>query len=205
MQIKVQATPLLYQHITDQVFESIIKRSFTIPVTESTDDDNGIELTYQDENVIHYVGGYVIRHLKKDRNNATLVPILERLVDKQEQSGFDPTRMWINSLDRGGLTRITELAYQCFREIEMATRNYLQADKTRDMNETFKKKITTSILSNEDLLFAWQLAVGLVDKSNSDKCLAKIVDKWIVIHGFSFAKSMMEIYKQKSKKGNRQI
>ena len=78
----------------------------------------------------------------------------------------------------------------------MATRKYLRADKTRDMNEKFKKKITTSILSNEDLLFDWQLAVGLVDKSNSDKCLAKIVDKWIVIRGFSFAKSMMEIYKQ---------
>ena len=50
----------------------------------------------------------------------------------------------------------------------MATRKYLRADKTRDMNEKFKKKITTSILSNEDLLFDWQLAVGLVDKSNSD-------------------------------------
>jgi len=73
MQIIVQATPLLYQHITDQVFESIIRRSFIIPVTESTDDDNGSELTYQDKNVIHYVGGYAIRHLKKDCNNATLV------------------------------------------------------------------------------------------------------------------------------------
>ena len=44
MQIIVQATPLLYQNITDQVFKSIIKRSFTIPVTELTDDDNGSEL-----------------------------------------------------------------------------------------------------------------------------------------------------------------
>ena len=64
-----------------------------------------------------------------------------------------------------------------------------------------RKKITTFILSNEDLLFDWQLAVGLVDQSESDKCLAKIVDKWIVIRGFSFAKSMMEMYKQSSKKG----
>ncbi|XP_065892013.1 uncharacterized protein [Dysidea avara] len=201
MQVKVQATPLLYQHITDQVFESIIKRSFTVPVTEPTDDDNASELTHQDENVIRYVGGYVIHHLKKDRNNATLVPILEKLVDKQGQSGFDPTRMWINVLNRGGLTRITDLAYQCFCDIEMATRKYLRADKTRDMNETFKKKIATSILSDEDLLFDWQLAVGLVDQSKSDKCLTKIIDKWIVIRGFSFAKSMMEMYKQSSKKG----
>ena len=84
-----------------------------------------------------------------------------------------------------GSILLTEEAYQCFHDIEMATRKYLRADKTRDMNETFKKKITTSILTNEDLLFDWQLAVGLVDKNNSDKCLAKIVDKWIVIRGFS--------------------
>jgi len=82
----------------------------------------------------------------------------------------------------------------------MATRKYLKVDKTRDMNETVKKKIT-SILSNEDLLFDWVLAEGLLNKSESDKCLAKIVDKWIVICGFSFAKLMMEMYKQLSKKG----
>ena len=52
----------------------------------------------------------------------------------------------------------------------MATRKYLKVDKTRDMNETVKKKIT-SILSNEDLLFDWVLAEGLLNKSEPDKCL----------------------------------
>jgi len=197
--VNVQATPLLYQHITDQVFEATIKKSYTVP--DINTEDNTSELTHQDENVIYYVGGYVVHHLKKDHNNVALVPILEKLVDTQKQSEFEPTRKWINSVDRGGLTKITDQAYQCFYDIEVATRKYLQVDKTRDMNETFKEKITTAILSNEDLLFSWAMAVGLVDQSASDKCLAKIINTWVVIRGFSFAKSMMEMYKQSSKKG----
>ena len=70
-----------------------------------------------------------------------------------------------------------EGAYQCFCDIEVATRKYLKVDETRDMNEIFKEKITTAILSNEDLLFNWAMAVGYIDQNASDKCLSKIVEK----------------------------
>ena len=84
----MQATPLLYQHITDKVFEAAIKTSFSVPVTEG--DAGESELSHQDENVIYYVDGYVIHHLMKDRNNAALVPVLERLVDKEKHICIRP-------------------------------------------------------------------------------------------------------------------
>ena len=74
------------------------------------------------------------------------------------------------------------------------------------MNEGFVDKVSTAILNDEDLLFNWCLAVGLAvgsnyDNDKADRCLKQIVKKWITIRGFSFSNSLMEMYKQQSKKG----
>ena len=43
------------------------------------------------------------------------------------------------------------------------------------------------------------------DKSDEDAqdCLEKIVEKWITIRGYSFASSMMEMYKQQEKRNSK--
>ena len=70
------------------------------------------------------------------------------------------------------------------------------------MNEGFRKKVTSAILSDDNLLFDWCFASEfVVDQDIADRCLEKIVNKWFVIRGFSFSNSMMEMYKQESKKG----
>ena len=63
--------PLLYQHVTDTIFEKIIKDSFSLSVPYHTAAstpvmEERVALTYEEENAVHYVGGYVIRELKKD-------------------------------------------------------------------------------------------------------------------------------------------
>ena len=69
------------------------------------------------------------------------------------------------------------------------------------MNAGFIDQVTTDILTDNDQLFNWCLAVGLNDDDIADICLKEIVKKWITIRGYSFANSMMEMYKQYSKKG----
>jgi len=68
------ASPLLYQHLTDVVFESKIKEmvDFSSPVAPLTCGSTAVEeetaLSYEEENVVRYVGGYVIRELLKDNH-----------------------------------------------------------------------------------------------------------------------------------------
>ena len=47
--------------------------------------------------------------------------------------------------------------------------------------------------------FSWCL-VGEIDEENGMECLKMIITKWVTIRGFSFAKSMTELYKEESKK-----
>ena len=77
----------------------------------------------------------------------------------------------------------------------------MKVDNTRDKNEQFSKKVIATVLNDENLLFDWCLAAECIDQELADQCLEKIAIKWFVIHGFSFAKLLMEMYKQASKKG----
>ena len=199
-------SPLLYQHITDIIFESIIKESTstsTVDFSMSTGATQDCGLTFEEESAIHYVGGYVIRQLKMDKANVQMLPLLEQLTySENSQADDDPMRHWVNQINRGGLTRITQEAFRCFYNIEITIRRFLKVDNTRDMNEQFNEKVMDSVLNDEDLLFDWCLASQFAVESDiADNCLKKIVKKWISVRGNSFAKNVMEIYKQTSKKG----
>ena len=77
-----------------------------------------VGLTYEEENAIHYVGGYVIRQLKSDKANSEMIPLLEQLEENSPVID-DPTSCWINVVNRGGLRRITNEAFKHFYDIEI--------------------------------------------------------------------------------------
>ena len=68
------------------------------------------------------------------------------------------------------------------------------------MDDTFRKHLTNCVLNDSDVLFQWCMAGQ--DESDEDvqDCLEKTVEKWIIISGYSFANSMMEMYKQQEKR-----
>ena len=168
-------SPLLYQHITDVIFESIIKESMNISTVGFTGAMQDCGLTFEEESAIHYVGGYVIRQLKIDKANAQMLPLLEQLTYSEDNSADDDsTRHWINQVNRGGLTKITNEAFRCFYNIEIMVRRFFNVDNTRDMNEQFNEKVMDSILKDEDLLFDWCLASQFAVESDvADNCLKK--------------------------------
>jgi len=204
LQLGVRVSPLFYQHITDEIFNELIKNTFEVQTRTNILEKT--TLSFEEENVVHYVGGYVLHSLMKDPGNSGILPLLEKLCCN-EDSAYVGTHVgtscqWTKSLDRGGLTHITDEAFQCFYEIEVVCRQYLRADRTREMTTGFTKTLTTAILNDDDLLFSWCLAVG-ADTSDdiANQCLPQIVKKWIAIRGNSFARNMLEMYKQFSKKG----
>ena len=58
----------------------------------------------------------------------------------------------------------------------------------------------TSLLSNEDVLFYLCIVCCEVPEEIAKEILKSTAELWTTIRGFSFAKSYMEIYKQKTQK-----
>ena len=83
----------------------------------------------------------------------------------------------------------------------MCIRRQLKTSNTDSMNDGFRQRLKDMMVSDDDVLFYWILAGKIEGDETADKCLALMRDKWITIRGFSFAKSIMELYKQESKKG----
>ena len=79
-------------------------------------------------------------------------------------------------------------------------RRYLTVKNASNMDSSFHEHLKKCIIEDEDVAFYWCL-IGYADDEFGEQCLDQIVDKWITIRGFSFAKSMLEMYKQGSKKG----
>ena len=59
----LEPNPMIYQHITQELFETIIDKKLEIRETART--NSTVKLTAQEENVVRYIGGYVMRMLKK--------------------------------------------------------------------------------------------------------------------------------------------
>ena len=71
------------------------------------------------------------------------------------------------------------------------------------MNETFREKVAAETKNDDDVQFYWCLLSGNMDQECSEKLLELLINKYITIRGFSFAKSLMEIYKDTKKEPKR--
>ena len=192
--------PLFYQHVTQELFETIISKRLVVKEVVST--PSTVRLTVEEENVVRYIGGYVIRMVKKTLHlpdNREIIDTLNLLVHSTEQPLTHTSHQWTESLDRGGLVSITDEAYECFCAIELGIRRHLNMANVDDMDDTFRSRLIKVLVDDSDVQFCWCL-VGEMDEESGMECLEMIVTKWITIRGFSFAKSMTELYKQRSKK-----
>ena len=71
--------------------------------------------TFEEENAVRYVGGFVIHSLQKSKTNKSISGILQEFIESDATQKTDgPAQEWTNAVDRGGLTRITTEAYQIF-------------------------------------------------------------------------------------------
>ena len=194
--------PLLYQHVTDIMFEVAVKEVVAPEEVTNEPAEYSEAFTFEEENAVRYVCGFVIHSLQKSKTNKSISGILREFIESDATQMTDgPAQEWTNAVDRGGLTRITTEAYQIFYAVEACVRRYLKVSKATDMNENFRKHLSDCVLNDADVLFYWCLAGQNEDDEVSCKCLEKIIEKWITIRGFSFAGNLMEIYKQEQKKG----
>ena len=78
--LQLEKEPVFYQHVTDETFEILIKKAVVpvaAPITNSP-----VSLTYEEENAVRYVGGYVVRVLRQQKENSNTTHIIEAAMQK---------------------------------------------------------------------------------------------------------------------------
>ena len=200
--VSIVPIPAFYQHVGNQVFQSILKSSFPV----NTDKELTVEtsLSYEEANALRYAAGYVC-HKVDSKIKASTHPMKDKLIlclmdlcDEDEE--VTNTSDWINAIDRGGLVRISENTFEFFRTMEMVLRCVYNTETVQEMTSATRENLCRLITTNDDVLFYWCMVTVEVDEEEANTLLEMIVNLWITVRGYSFAKSWMEMYKQAKKK-----
>ena len=208
-QSNIQATPIFYQSITDRLFQRRIEFHFPIPsspqaIREDEAEESTRTLTYEEENAIRYAAGYVLRAVKKKTMKSSsaqkdqLVEAIDIILRNDNDIEEDASSNWITVVDRGGLLHISDDLYRVFVAMELDIRRYLRVERASKVDSHNEGKIVGSLLANEDVQFYWVCCE--IQEELAEEILRLIATLWTTIRGFSFAKSYMEIYKQKTKR-----
>jgi len=196
--------PVFYQHFTDELSDNLVQKKLravlekegTSRLMPEDDGSDNTNLSFEEENAVRYIGGFVVKKLKE---NPEFRQLSTEMICSDESDENSPSATWTNAIDRGGLVKIAPEAYQIFLAIECCVRRHLNVKNASQMDDSFKRHMTHMLISDDDVLFYWCMA-GF-ESSDNERCLQFIVDKWITIRDFSFMSSMMEIYKQENNKG----
>ena len=90
---------------------------------------------------------------------------------------------------------MSENTFSFFHRMEMIVRSVFNKEKMYDMTEGIELSLSKEVISDEDIALYWCMLTIEIEDSDGAVLLRMIVDLYITIRGFSFTKSVMEMYK----------
>ena len=199
-EMKLPDKAVFFQSCTSILFDNIIKIRFPVDCTADTSE---VPLSFEEENAIRYVGGYVVATLKKQNSDRELLAGLNHLTERNpDVIRQASSAMWVREVNRGGITHITEAAQDLFLSIEACIKTQLTLNKAHMLDATTRHRLQNEIFSNCDVQFSWCMTgVNLqIDDEKAEELLEMCINLWITIRENSFANSIQEFYKQQTKK-----
>ena len=192
--VGMQSKAVFIQTLTSETFEQLLSERICAAKTTQCGSDE-VQFTYEEENAIRYMAGFVVRRLQKQLDAKDI----DMLIESEEATISDANSTeWINLIDRGGLVHVNDACYQLFLAIEHATRQELQISKVGSMDDDFRTYLENTLSTDDDILFNWTMITG--DETEREDVLLALIKLWITTRGFSFAKAVMEKYRNESKK-----
>uniref|UniRef100_A0A1X7TA66 Uncharacterized protein n=1 Tax=Amphimedon queenslandica TaxID=400682 RepID=A0A1X7TA66_AMPQE len=200
------AKPSFFQHVTENIFSSLISLHYKKEVTTATQ-PSYIKLTNIEENIIRYVAGYICHKMKlklENSKNLDLLLIVAEMIgyDDENDKSFSSSECWTNIVDRGGLVHVNDTTYLMFCAFEKELQQYLKIDRAV-MGQNDANLLVDSLTSNVDAQFLWNSILEIhphIDSSSSNQLLRDMVSLFVNVRGFAFAKSLLEAYKEVSAK-----
>lgn len=201
--INAPTEAIFFQHCTRVLFDHLLKDKYPVQ-HEDQHTDSDCLLTFEEENAVRYVGGYVVAALKKHEADEELLLALNQLIEKETlEAAPSSSATWVEEVNRGGLTLITEEAHQFFVAIEGSIRSHLTLNKAHKMDDTTRSRVKNEVFADADVQFSWCLTGSIlkVGEDRAEELLEMCIEKWLTIRGYSFADSIQELFKQQTKKG----
>jgi hypothetical protein len=168
-----------YQHVTHEVFKSLVKFKYPISAeldsTGRNDENASQNLTREEENALRYVAGHVISKIKRNLEQSSDAGKDDQILCLMEMQGEEwdedrGTEDWINTIDRGGLWHVDDQVYSFFNVIEEEVRLHfkptvaLNISERRHQTNNVRECMDAAVINNEAVLFYWSLlAVGISD------------------------------------------
>ena len=118
---------------------------------------------------------------------------LMTLVKGEDHEELEYEEEWTRMLDRGGLWYIKDTTYSLFLAIEEETRQCLKLLSTQ--HAKCKKEIIEHVTCNEVVVFYWIIVTAdfdIDDEEVHQMLLEMIVELYITMRGFSYARGWME-------------
>lgn len=210
----VRTSPILNFFLTHHYFLHLLKSLF--PLDGDTIFAAPVEMSTDEESALRYIGGYMIRSLRKKIEKRRpklmeemILALYTFLEDSElcEQSDVgdgseseDPD--WVKVVDRGGLfhCRIEFIHFLC--AVERVVKGEMVRGNEAAMKAGFKEKLTSKLHQDEDVLFWWSTLCAVTDVDNEccEALLPYIIGHFVTIRGFAFAARWMEVFKRSSKK-----
>ena len=111
--------PIFYQSITDSIFKVMLRQK--LPIKERDHHEVQKELlSYEEKNVIRFIGGYILRPLKK-KMERSLQPLKKELLLslsdllEDDTAIYDESCDWLDIKDKGGLTTTCSSSFQAWK------------------------------------------------------------------------------------------
>ena len=84
--LKKPASPIFFQHVTDNIFKQLVKQKYPLPEISAPQLP---PLNFEEENAVHYAAGYVIKHLGEKIENRSSPLKQELLLCLQDMCAED--------------------------------------------------------------------------------------------------------------------
>ena len=193
----------LYQHITDVVFNHLIKEHYTT-ISEPTPDPCTSTLEYNEKNALRYISGYISRQVYRNLKDSKHILKDELCLCLSEMNDVDPDEMedesseWISVIDRGGLKHVTNTTYSMFASMEIELRKHIQS--TTGLSELNILGAKKQIMESDDVIFYWSMVSSNWEEEVASILLEMVISSYVTIRGHSTASAWLEKFKRESKK-----
>ena len=222
----INATPCQRQPKAEcLLLQKILKHWFGLIVKARNDHDfppathtaaNPDDITESEQDIIHYVAGYIALKLKRfyrrytNRASQQMLTIINgwRVPNGgNEQSFMGYSRSWLEKLNRGGLFRVNEQVFFFFRHMEQRCRPYLNkgylAQNPRiNIRDTLKVELLNSI----PITKAWERLTPGSTQTLRLSLLRRVIDCYIPLRITAYLKALAYLNRTKmSKKGEKAL
>jgi len=197
--VGVEVNPLFYQYITEEIFKRMLREKVKEKgkAAENDSGEQDYKLSFEELNTINYIGGYIIKKLHGQFVTKKVYVDALLLLQSDLPTGLESAK-WTETIDRGGLTHINEIFYNCLVAVEKVCKSIFTGDSSQLSD--VKHLILEKALEDVDVRFYWDLANGITSTEIGDELLKMVIDVYTTIRGNAFTKGFMEQYKQKNKK-----